>query len=159
MPHPWRLSRPSWTRFWATWSTYGCPCSLQRSWTRWPLKVLSNSKDSMILPQIVTGSLTGSEWARVACTSLLAEFFTWIYKPTLFHLESQGEFGQALKNEELPQLLPSSLYGHQRDCTALGEERSQLLKTYLWEERGNLWIYQQCLASTNTGVPNGWVWC
>ena len=26
-----------------------CPCSLQGSWTRWPLKVPSNSKDSMIL--------------------------------------------------------------------------------------------------------------
>ena len=26
-----------------------CPCSLQRSWTRWPSDVPSNSKDSMIL--------------------------------------------------------------------------------------------------------------
>ena len=28
---------------------YKCPCSLQGSWTRWPLKVPSNSKDFMIL--------------------------------------------------------------------------------------------------------------
>ena len=26
-----------------------CPCSLQGSWSRWPLKVPSNSKDSVIL--------------------------------------------------------------------------------------------------------------
>ena len=26
-----------------------CPCALQRTWTRWPLKVLSSSKGSMIL--------------------------------------------------------------------------------------------------------------
>ena len=27
MPHSWRLSRPGWTRLWATWSSCGCPWS------------------------------------------------------------------------------------------------------------------------------------
>ena len=31
------------------WLSCGCPCSLQGSWTRWPLKVPSNSKHSVIL--------------------------------------------------------------------------------------------------------------
>jgi len=48
VPHPWRHSRPGWTELWATWSSCRCPCSLQGSWTRWPLKVPSNSNDSMI---------------------------------------------------------------------------------------------------------------
>ena len=33
----------------ASWSSCGCPCSLQESWTRWSLKVLFNSTDSTIL--------------------------------------------------------------------------------------------------------------
>ena len=36
-------------RPWATWSSCACPCSLQGSWTKWLLKIPSNSKDSMIL--------------------------------------------------------------------------------------------------------------
>lgn len=39
MLHPWGLSRRGWIRLWA----------LQWSWTRLPLKALSNSKDSTIL--------------------------------------------------------------------------------------------------------------
>lgn len=35
-------------RLW-TWSSCKCLCSFRRSWTRWSLKVLSNSKNSMIL--------------------------------------------------------------------------------------------------------------
>ena len=31
----------------STWLCYRCPFSLQRSWTRWPLKVPSNSNDIM----------------------------------------------------------------------------------------------------------------
>ena len=34
---------------WATWSSWRCPCSLQRRWARWPLKVPSNPKHSVIL--------------------------------------------------------------------------------------------------------------
>ena len=49
MPHPWRHSRPGWTGLWATWSSWRCPCSLQRCWARWPLKVPSSPKHSMIL--------------------------------------------------------------------------------------------------------------
>ena len=41
MPYPWKLPQQGCT----TW----CQCSLQGSWTRWPLKVLSSSKGSMIL--------------------------------------------------------------------------------------------------------------
>ena len=33
----------------STWCSCRCPCSLQRSWTRWPLRAPSNSKHSMIL--------------------------------------------------------------------------------------------------------------
>ena len=36
---------------WATWCSCRCPWSLQGSWTRWPLRVPSNSNDSMILCQ------------------------------------------------------------------------------------------------------------
>jgi len=43
---PCRLSRWGWIRSWTTWSSCG---SWQESWTRWPLKVSSNSKDSVIL--------------------------------------------------------------------------------------------------------------
>ena len=32
----------------STWLSCRCPCSLQRSWTRWPLKVPSNSNNSLI---------------------------------------------------------------------------------------------------------------
>lgn len=46
---PKRLSRPGWTRLWATWSSCGCLCPLQGSWIRWRLKFPSNSKESMIL--------------------------------------------------------------------------------------------------------------
>ena len=49
MLHPWRLSRWGWIRPWPTRSSCTCPCSLQRSWTRWPSEVPSNSKDSFIL--------------------------------------------------------------------------------------------------------------
>ena len=36
-------------RLWAPWSSCRCPCSLQDSWTRWPLEVPSHSDDSMVL--------------------------------------------------------------------------------------------------------------
>ena len=48
-PHPWGHSRPGLMGLWATWSSCGCPCSLQGSWTRWPLRAPSNSMDSLIL--------------------------------------------------------------------------------------------------------------
>jgi len=28
-PRPWKYSRPAWTGFWATWSSWRCPCSLR----------------------------------------------------------------------------------------------------------------------------------
>ena len=49
MSHPWKHSRPGWTGLWATWSSWRCPCSLQGHWTRWSLKVASNSKHSVSL--------------------------------------------------------------------------------------------------------------
>ena len=49
LPHPWTLWRWGWIRPWATWYNCTCVCSLQGSWTGWPLKVPSNLKDSMIL--------------------------------------------------------------------------------------------------------------
>jgi len=36
-------------RLWATWPSWRCPCSLQRGWTKWPLKVPSKPNYSMIL--------------------------------------------------------------------------------------------------------------
>jgi len=38
---------------WVPWSICKCPCSLQGSWTRWSLKISSNSNDSMILAHSV----------------------------------------------------------------------------------------------------------
>jgi len=34
---------------WATWSCCRCPCSLQESWTRWPLRIFYDSKYSTVL--------------------------------------------------------------------------------------------------------------
>jgi len=48
MPCPWRHSRSGWTKTWATCPSCRCSCSLQGSWTGGPLRVLSNSNDSMI---------------------------------------------------------------------------------------------------------------
>jgi len=48
MPHPWRHSHSGWMGPWPTWCSCRCACSMQGSWTRWPLKVPSNSNDSMI---------------------------------------------------------------------------------------------------------------
>ena len=48
MPHPWRHSKPGWSRLWATWCSCRCPYSLQGSWTRWPLMIPSNINDSII---------------------------------------------------------------------------------------------------------------
>jgi len=45
--------RNCWIKPWATWYSCACPCLLQGSWTRWPLKVPSNSKGSMILWWVV----------------------------------------------------------------------------------------------------------
>ena len=49
MPHHWRHSRSGWTGLWATRSSWRQPYSLQGGWTRWPLKVPSNSNYSVIL--------------------------------------------------------------------------------------------------------------
>ena len=47
MPHPWRYLRLEGPL--STWSTHRCPCLLQRCWTRWNLRVPSNSNNSVIL--------------------------------------------------------------------------------------------------------------
>ena len=49
MPHPRSHPSSGWTGLWAVWWSCRCPCSLQGSWTRWPLNVPSNSNDSMRL--------------------------------------------------------------------------------------------------------------
>jgi len=41
MPHPWKHSRSGWMGPWATWLSFRCFCSVQQSWTRWPLRFLS----------------------------------------------------------------------------------------------------------------------
>ena len=46
MPHPWRHP---WRGLWAPWCSCRCPCSLQGSWTGWPLRVPSDSNHSMLL--------------------------------------------------------------------------------------------------------------
>ena len=65
-PHPWKHSRPVWTGLWATWSSWRCPSSLQGGWARWPLKVPSNPKHSMILyPQkIIKMALKSGNFAH-----------------------------------------------------------------------------------------------
>jgi len=37
------------TSGWATWSSCKCPCLLQGIWTRWPLRVPSNTDNTLIL--------------------------------------------------------------------------------------------------------------
>jgi len=57
-------SRSGWMGLWVPWSSCRYPCSLQRSWTRWLLKVPSNSKDSMILSSLEKALLvTNLFWA------------------------------------------------------------------------------------------------
>ena len=83
MSSPWRLSRSGWTKLWATWSSWGCLCSLQGSWTRWPLKVPSNSNDSMIL------WLTGTWLKALVLRQLLFLSISSVFSKTkskLFHI-------------------------------------------------------------------------
>jgi len=47
--HPCRHLKSGWMGLWAPWCGCRCPCSLQGSWTRWPLRAPSNSNNSMIL--------------------------------------------------------------------------------------------------------------
>jgi len=49
MPDPWRHSRAGWRELWATWTSCRCPYTLQGSWTRWTLRVPSNSNNTVIL--------------------------------------------------------------------------------------------------------------
>lgn len=49
LTHPWKRSRPSWMRLWAACSSGRCPCSLQGTWTTWPLKVPYHTNHCMIL--------------------------------------------------------------------------------------------------------------
>jgi len=49
MSHTWRHSVSGWTGLWVTWSRFRCPCSSQRSWTKWHCGVPSNTNSSMIL--------------------------------------------------------------------------------------------------------------
>ena len=51
-PGMWWMPLPGglgWMALWATWFSCRWPCSLQRSWTRWPLSVPTNSNTFMIL--------------------------------------------------------------------------------------------------------------
>lgn len=63
--HPWVLSKVT------TVST--CPCSLQRSWTRHPLKVSSNSHNSMILQTYLSREC--SFWLWLPCLQLITQIF------------------------------------------------------------------------------------
>ena len=47
--HPWRNSRLGWLGLWAPLCSCRCPCSLQRSWTGWPLRVPFNAGHSAVL--------------------------------------------------------------------------------------------------------------
>lgn len=38
IPNAGKHLRSCWMRFWATWRNWRCPCSLQRSWSRWFFK-------------------------------------------------------------------------------------------------------------------------
>lgn len=44
----WKHARSGGIGLWAIWSGWRCPCSLQGSCTRWPLKIPSSSNYSMI---------------------------------------------------------------------------------------------------------------
>ena len=85
-----------WTRLPAAWSSCRCPCSLQEIWSRWALKVSSNSNDSIILWLwiLMKFSLTCLElkWKQlylekrssVTNSTLLYDFFFFLRKP-YFH--------------------------------------------------------------------------
>jgi len=45
----WGHPRSGWMGLWATWSRCRYPCSLQGSWSRWPLRVPSNSNSITVL--------------------------------------------------------------------------------------------------------------
>ena len=47
--HPWKHSRSGWMGLWKTWLSWRCPYSLQGGWTRWSLKVPSNTNYCEIL--------------------------------------------------------------------------------------------------------------
>ena len=49
MPCPWGHSWLDWMGLWVIWCSWRCLCSLQWSWTKWPLRVSSNLNDSVIL--------------------------------------------------------------------------------------------------------------
>ena len=67
MPSAWRHPGPDWTGLWVICWSCRCPCSLQKSWTGWPLRVPSNSNDSMVLWIYYRYSMN-----------------TWIYRTELF---------------------------------------------------------------------------
>jgi len=64
--HPWILSKVT------TISTY--PCSLQRSWTRHPLKASSSSNDSMILRTYLSSKCSFWLWL-LSCLRLTTQIF------------------------------------------------------------------------------------
>jgi len=45
--HPWKTLKVRLDGTLSTWLGCGCSCSVQRSWSRWPLKVPSNSNNSI----------------------------------------------------------------------------------------------------------------
>lgn len=73
-----------WTEHWAIWSSCRHPSSLQRSWTRWPLKVSSNPDNSVILCSKATElclSQVFSHLIKSSCVLLLN--YSSILKPTV----------------------------------------------------------------------------
>lgn len=61
----WRHSRSGWIWLWTPWSSCRCPCPLQGSVTRWPLRDSSDSNDSMLVWCILATSrhVTWTVWA------------------------------------------------------------------------------------------------
>jgi len=69
------------------WLSCGCPYSLQECWTWWPLKVPSNTKDSMkVWP-----------WKHLQCNILVKTIVAWVWKP-----RGMKNKGKVAKPEELP---------------------------------------------------------
>ena len=58
----------------STWGSCGCPCSLQGSWTRWPLQVPSNS----CLPDHLTPKRPSSDPLSTGNFFLSADPFPWV---------------------------------------------------------------------------------
>ena len=88
----------------SAWWSCRCPCALQGGWTRWPLRVPSNSNDSLILWNFL---LTDTSTEKYFCFWGLC----WAWAPGNPQLASPANMSQ------VPLGLQSTMLAHSRGCT------------------------------------------